>query len=410
MKAAKASPEYLECRECGESVADYLGDHLLEAHGLALGDYLAKHQGAKVTSDRLLNRFSRERGSPPQRQHPPAPDNLFITLAGGIQFKVNPNVPEEACLPMPQAYRFPAHGELARDVRHALISIWKRRSTMIWGVPGSGKDAFIHAISALTRTPGIERQIKPGADIQSWFYTRSFNSEGTFWEEGPLLKALRDGYEVKDRHGNVIERVPYIILFTDFDRADRAQAEYMRLIMDSIKGRVEGPQGQTYPVLPGTMIVATANTAGSGDDRGRCVSANVMDASILDRFERVFQFHWMDWKDEEQIVREKFPYLAERAPQVFGPMGRITQSLREAILKEDLYAEFSHRGLCSILEHAQDILESNGKNAVPANLLRMAARAWLDRLSDPTSRLAAKRHMDPHLAGGALDSADGGFG
>lgn len=397
----------LQCLECKSTPApDYLGDHLLEAHGLSVTDYLAKYPGAQAFSERLLARFGKERKQPAQRVHPPFPENLTIPICG-MPFSVHCDVPADACLPMPPAYRLPTHGNLARDVRHALISFRKRRSQYIWGLPGSGKDAFFHAMSAMTRIPGLERQIKPGVDIQAWFYTRAFNKDGTYWEEGPLLKALRDGYVVKNAQGQVIKRIPYLILFTDFDRADRAQAEHMRLLTDSIKGRVEGPQGQTYPVMEGTIICATGNTAGSGDNRGRCVSANVIDASILDRFQRVYQFSWMDWEDEVEIVREKFPLLVERAPWIFAPMGKVTFCLREAILKDEMYAEFSHRALCTILEHAQDIIETSAD--VPANILKTAARAWLDRLPDATTQEQAKTLMDPHFKGGMLDEGDTSF-
>ena len=214
-----------------------------------------------------------------------------------------------------------------------------------------------------------------------------------------MLKALRDGYTTSTGR-----TIPYIILITDFDRATKAQAEAMRLVMDSIAGRVKGPGGVTYNVMPGTLIIVTANTAGGGDSRGRMVSANVIDGSIMDRFDRKFEFHWMDWRDEEPIVREKFPLLVERAPGVFPMVGKATAALRQAIHNDDLYAEFSHRAVCSWLGHAQDIVRVTGK--VPNNLLKRAARAFLDGMPDPETREQAKTLIDPHLKGGALDHGD----
>lgn len=333
------------------------------------------------------------------RQHPPKPQDLIFRLAD-IDFPVNHDVPEMACLPLPDNYRLPEHGQLAEDIKHALIAMRRGRSLFIHGLPGSGKDALAHALSAYTRTPAIIRAIKPGVDIQSWFYTRGFDSTGTVWETGPLFDALTKGYEVRDDNGDLIRRVPYMVVISDFDRADRGQAEYLRLIMDSIQGRVEGPQGRMEPVLPGTLIIATGNSAGSGDQRGRCVSSNVLDASILDRFNATLQFHWIDWKDEEKIVKAKFPSLDN---SIYPIMSRITASIRTAIERDSLYAEFSHRAVCAILEHAEDIqLLQPDDNRKVSELFRMAARVWLDRLGDDVTREEAIKLMDPHVEGGMI--------
>ncbi len=380
----------IECLECDHTETDYLGDHLLEAHGMTVQAYLDKHPDAPTASKRLLDKFGK-RHKNPRRAEPVAPSKLRVSFSN-VEFPLYADVPESACLPMPGHYRLPEHGKLSQDIQHAIVALSHSRNIYIWGMPGSGKDALFHAWSAATRRPSIIRQVTPGSDIESWFFTRAFNEQGTYWEEGEVLTALRDGF--KTDSGEVI---PYLLLVTDFDRATREQAEHLRLITDSIQGRVSGPTGKTVKVLPGTVIAVTANTSGSGDDRGRMISANPIDASILDRFERTFQFRWMDWKDEEIVCRAKFPVLAQRCPSVFSKLGAATVALRDAILNGDLYAEFSHRGVCSILGHAQDMLECQTGRKVPANLLKMASRAWLDGLPDEESRDFAKKAMDPHF-------------
>jgi MoxR-like ATPase len=386
----------LTCKICNTEIKDYLGDHLLEAHNLSIEDYLVQFPGAETVSQRLLAKYNAKRI--PRRALPVDPNKLTIEFAG-IEFPVNTEVPEEVCLPMPSNYRIPKFGQLGMDILHAAIGLKNRRSLYIWGLPGSGKDALFHAWSAMTRTPAIIKQVKPGTDIESWFFSRSFNEAGTFWEEGEVLKALRDGY--KTASGKTI---PYMLLVSDFDRADKEQAEHLRLITDSIQGRVDGPAGKVYKVLPATIVAATANTAGGGDERGRMISANPLDASLLDRFDRKFQFRWMDWQDESVIVQSKFPILTQRCPDIFEKMGKVTMALREAILNDELHAEFSHRALCNILGHASDIIECNGTKKVPKDLMKKAARAWLDGLPDEENRDAARKIMDPHF--GTLEEGD----
>ncbi|MFA6235506.1 MAG: hypothetical protein WC824_15125, partial [Bacteroidota bacterium] len=193
-----------------------------------------------------------------------------------------------------------------------------RRSCYIWGLPGSGKDAFFHAWSNLTRHPAIIKSVKPGSDIEAWFFSRAFNDKGTYWEEGAVLPALRDGFITSSGR-----RIPYLFLVSDLDRADRSQAEYLRLITDTIQGRIDGPAGKTYDVLSQTIVVATGNTAGAGDERGRMISANPMDASLMERFNARFQFHWMNWEDESEIVQAKFPILFQRCPSALAKIGEV---------------------------------------------------------------------------------------
>lgn len=362
----------------------------MSAHGMTVETYMSQYPDAPLMSQRLANTQKKLNKAP---QHPPGSDELTVDFAG-IKARVNTDVPASDCLQLPHAYRIPVYGELKNDIREAALCLHKRRATYVWGLPGSGKDALFHAWCAYTRTPSLIFQVEPSADIRAWFFSHEFNKDGTYWAEGDLLKALRDGYTTQS--GRVI---PYLILITDFDRSTKEQAESLRLVLDSIQGRVKGPGGITYDVMKGTQIVVTANTQGGGDARGRCISSNVIDASILDRFERALEFHWMDWQDEEPIVKLKFPLLAEKCGGIFHQVGEACKALRSAIKNEDIYAEFSHRGLCSWLGMAEDIVETSG--VVPQDLLRRSFRVFADKLT-ADDRAAAIRCIDPYLKGGAI--------
>lgn len=380
------------CRLCGFR-EHWLVEHL-ETHGLTPSTYLERFPGAPLASAGVLTRAPALHEKL-QRAHPPPPEGLTIEFAG-VHPRVNHDVPERDCLVRPKAYRLPTHGELGKDIREAVIALLLGRTTYLWGLPGTGKDALIHAWSSYTRTPGLIFQIEPEADIRAWFFAHEFDQNGTSWEEGVLLRALRDGYTTTTGR-----RIPYLILFTDFDRATKEQAESLRLVTDSIQGRVKGPSGVTYDMLPGTQIVVTANTPGGGDVRGRCISANVIDASILDRFERAFEFHWMDWEDEGPIVKEKFPLLVQRCPPaLLANVGKATAAIRAAIKSDELYAEFSHRALCAWLGQAEDIITVS--NQVPPDLLKRAFRVYADKLPDKEARDTAMRLADPYIRGGTI--------
>lgn len=359
---------------------------------MSVGDYLRAYPRAPLASEDAVAQVTKLLPSEKTLAHPPAVTNLKFDF-GGIPVKVNHDVPTSACLPLPAFYQLPKHGALATDVAEASVYLHRRRSTYISGPQGTGKDAIVHAWSAWTRTPGLMFQVEPAADIRAWFFSHEFNEKGTFWKEGELLIALRDGYRTPT--GRVL---PYLILITDFDRATKEQAESLRLVLDSISGRIKGPGGVTYDVYPGTTIVVTANTTGGGDASGRYVSANVIDSSIMDRFERAIKFHMMDWKDEDVIVRNKFPVLVERCPHIFVQVGKATAAMRAAIAAERIYAEFSHRAVCSWLSAASDIVDT--MDDVPDNLLVRAFRVIEDKMPDPQTATDALTTVGVHIKGG----------
>lgn len=380
-----------QCRLCGVR-AHWLGTHLTTAHDRTIASYLRDYPNAPLASEALARRVEVE--CLEERRHPPAPLDLTVTFAG-IKTPVNPDVPLEACLPLPDHYRIPEHGDLAKDVAEVAVYLRKRRSTYISGPQGTGKDALPHAWSHMTRTPGLMFQVEPGADIRAWFFSHEFNKDGTFWQEGELIKALRDGYLTKTGR-----RIPYLILITDFDRATKEQAESLRLVLDSISGRVKGPGGVTYDVLPGTLIVVTANTTGGGDATGRYISANVIDSSIMDRFDRAIKFHMLSWKDEEVILKNKFPLLVSRCPAAFVQVGNATDAMRKAIEKKSVYAEFSHRAVCAWLGAAVDILETQESSDIPADLLQRAFRAVADKMPDAQTAVEVTNIVGQRIVGG----------
>jgi len=385
-----------ECKLCGKS-HHWIGDHLAEAHGLTIDAYLSDFPDAPTCSSQLLTSYIET--LPETRQ---AANSAALTVSfADVAFPVDWEVPASACLPMPSHYAVPVHGDLARDVQDATVAVRCNRSLWIWGPPGTGKDALFSALCATTRRPSLLFNIAPGADITAWKFSRALQAQQTVWEEGVLLKAVRDGYQTPSGR-----QVPYLIVLSDFDRATRPQAEELRLVLDSIQGRILGPEGETYPVLPGTVIVATANSSGAGDTTGRCISANPIDASILDRFERKIRFRTLDQRDEEPIIRAKFPLLATDHPQVIPMMMNASNAIRQAIEKNEVFCEWSHRALCAWAGAAEDLIKTLGTAMSVPNLLRRSSRVVLDGLPDIETRDLVKRIMDPHVLGGAVNEGD----
>ncbi len=381
------------CAECGFKSHSIL-DHIREVHGMSVEDYMAAHPKAATVSIAALEAL--EEGA--RRSAAPAATDLTAKVMG-IHLPVDAAVPSEQCLPMPEGYKFPSKGKAKTAFQRAIMAVARRRNAFIWGMPGTGKDALVHAFSAMTRTPVVMVTFRPGTDLGPWFYVRSIDESGTGWTLGHLYISLTEGIEGRDGK----RRAP-LVLLSDVDRADSAQAEWFRILTDSISGRILGPDGKMVPLFKDEwgnkpLFVCTANSCGSGDARGRMASANPMDASILDRLGRKIEAHYMHWDDENVILRAKYPRLAEVSPETFTQLGNATVALRKAIENEEIYAEFTHRGICEVLSECDDLVEFSSR--VPSNLLKKGFKAWLDGL-DEDSRMGAKRLIDSHISGGAF--------
>lgn len=388
-----------------------LMDHVVVSHGISVEKYLEQFPGSPTVSKDFIDQM--ENGSLEDkrvRKAAPPATALSVSLMG-VNLKVDVGVNPLDCLMLPDKYRPPTKGKAKGAFLRALMGLARGRNVYIWGLPGTGKDAFVHCYSALTRKPTVMVTFRPGYDISPWFYSRRIDEKGTGWEYGHLWNALVNGIKGKDGK----TRAP-LVLLSDVDRADEAQAEWFRILTDSISGRILGPDGRMQELITDDFgqrpqFSFTANSCGTGDERGRMTSASPIDASILDRLGRKIQAHYMDWEDEVEILRAKYPRLSEMYPEdtkngLFDQLGRVTKSLRDAIDKQEIYAEFTHRGLCEILNECDDIVEYTpvGRK-VPDNLLKRGMRAWLDGL-ESDAQFEARRLADPHMTGGALGDGD----
>lgn len=381
-----------KCLLCGHE-SHYLGPHLDRGHGMSLQEYLEEHPGAPTLSEEVLNRVA-FKGVRTSRTL----DKLSVTF-GGVQFPVYHQVPESACLPPSEHHTVPTKGTALTAASRLGRHLFFNRHTIVWGPSGSGKDAFLSTWSWACRRPGAVFQVRPEANIEGWLRQREISPElGSHYKDGLFLKLYRDGYEVKNEDGEITERIPCVLLITDLDRATEEQMETFRLIMDSTSGRFVDPEGITHYMLPGTLIVATSNTIGGGDDTGLYRSARPQDASLMSRWQRSIRWHYLEWEDEVQLCRKKFPGLVARTPQMLGQLKTITTILRAAIANRQVQTVFGHREVHYILEDAWDIVRLNdGK--IPQHLLRDALLGVIEKARDEANIKAMKDLIDAHVAG-----------
>ena len=396
----------VECRECG-FLGFSLVAHVGDKHG-GIAAYQAAHPDAPVVSEELIKEHLRPA---PKARRAAGSDTLALDMMG-MTVPVDAGTNPDDCLPLPGGYQFPSKGKAKAAASRALVAMFRGRNVFIHGMPGTGKDALVHAYSAKARRPVVMVTFRPGTDLAPWFYVRSIGAEGTGWDYGHLWRALTEGMLGRDG-----KRSAPLVLLSDVDRADTAQAEWFRILTDSISGRILNPEGKMTPLFRDEwgrtpQFVCTANSVGTGDARGRMASSNPMDASILDRLGHKIEAHYLDWGDEGEVLRKMFPKVWEVAPHLFigptdgdgkptyGELGNATRALREAIKNGEVYGEYTMRGQVVVLEAIEDYLFMNGGKA-PKNLLRKGFEAWLEGLGED-DRFNAAKAIDPHIGSGSL--------
>ena len=385
----------VECAICGHRSHSLL-DHVVEVHGISVAEYVAAHPGSPTVSHKAIEWVKNKRKGV-RRSAASTVVNLTVDVMGWT-VPVNHRSDPADCLSAPEGYALPTKGKAKAAMDDVLGCLAEGDTVFFWGPPGTGKDSVMYHYSEVTQTPARVFSFNPKKNINDWFYSLQMTREGSVWVPGDLFLLLTQGAE-----GAEGERIPALIVFSDIDRATPEQLESFRNIIDTTANSVMPPTGgRAVPVLPGTQFAFTANSCGTGGSNGNS-SSNNMDDSMLDRMGEFVLAHYMDWSDEADILRAKFPALAEKAPNLFVELGSAVANLRKAMDGShdtyELEARLTHRGLCTICKRA-DRLVRHGK-VTADKALKSGFRAWLNSM-DEDNQLIAKRLIDAVVSGGAF--------
>jgi len=256
-------------------------------------------------------------------------NNGFDKSFAGIKATVNPLTDSElkkanAFAPSVKHYVATTDRWVQLAVMTALRS---KKHLYVHGKAGSGKDALFQQVANQYRIPFINLSFKEGVDINEWIVRREIKAEAggfsTKVEEGVLLKAIK-GFTTEE--GN---KIPYMILISDMDRALPSQLEILRqALQEGTSAYLINPiDGEPINVLEGTLFVMTGNSALDGDLRGNMV-ANRLDASILNRLVCIRANNPTD-EFFVKILANEFPTLTQDQCQLLIACMNATSKMSE---------------------------------------------------------------------------------
>lgn len=390
--------DMIECQACIEgrgSSPDFyhLHDHLRDVHDIDEQTYLRRYGGdADIASQEVWERFREQSGEPERTGTDRFKDK--INVGGDITIESNPNGtlgPER-----PDGYQYPRQGAASNAIARLARAMKYRRDVYVYGHNGTGKSAGVRALCADMNRPFAKYPMRESLPPKLYFGQMEVNVDEetgqnkTEYQEGKLLRDLK-GYEDEDgnRHG-------VCILVDDWDRAPAEYHEIFRHVLERNSQSVFIPElAKTVDIHPDTQIVATANSAGLGDQTGHYASVKRMDESMRDRFERAIKFHFLEVEEEREILGNKYPRLESNHPEVLDDIMSITKDIRRAIEQEKMYITFSHRRLEQWCTSVLELIEEKG---FYQGIVHDASKAWLQWLDESHRSTVIDRFVDLHTA------------
>lgn len=383
----------LVCNEKGVSNSNhhYLAAHLNEQHSMSLPDYLNKYgERSPIASTAVWETLRKES---PERKGSKRYDNII--KVGGIQLERRQGNPKQP-FARPDQYMYPKKGKASKSVERIARAVKYGRTIFVYGPAGSGKSAVLRALGHDLNLECSHYPMREGLDPELYL-----GKEAVVIDEETSQNVTRfiKGKFLKDLEGRVGldgVRRGVLMLIDDIDRAPAEYHEILRHVIEDNAQNVFIPElAISIDVHPDTIVVATANSAGRGDMTGYYSSVQEMDESILDRFQRVVQFHFLEKEEEKKILKNKFPSLAMACPHEFDEIMEVAETIREMIRSNEIFASFSHRRLVQWMQSAEELLKENKGKHYP-KMMSEAATDWLEWY-DVETRETVKRAVSIHL-------------
>lgn len=139
---------------------------------------------------------------------------------------------------------------------------------IITGDSGFGKTMMIEQACARTRRELFRVNLNSQTDEGDLIGEKGLSEGSTFFEEGPVLAAMRRGA---------------VLLLDELDYASPQAFTSIQSIMEGGE-YLNKKTGERVVPAKGFTVIATMNTKGRGDASGRFVGAQLMNVAFLDRF------------------------------------------------------------------------------------------------------------------------------
>ena len=174
-------------------------------------------------------------------------------------------------------------------LKNVLMGLEENIPILLWGHAGVGKSSMYEQVCARTNRPYMRVQHTANTEESHILGQILANSEGTYFEPGPLSLAMRYGF------------------IYNADEYDFAHASILGVYQPVLEGKSllikEAPvEWRVVKPHKNFRFVATGNTNGSGDETGLYTGTNMGNAANYSRFGITDHVKYMPKKQEAAVV------------------------------------------------------------------------------------------------------------
>jgi MoxR-like ATPase len=163
------------------------------------------------------------------------------------------------------------------------------------GPKGVGKTSCVEQVAARVGQPVIRINFTGQVAVSDLVGNMGFGPQGTFWNDGPVITAMRAGYW---------------LLLDEFDFGDPSVMSIFHPILEAHPSYcLKENNGEVVVAHPRFRVFATGNSIG-GDKDGQYVGTQALNAALLDRFTghgQVVKIESMSSRQEREVVRALLP-------------------------------------------------------------------------------------------------------
>ncbi len=225
---------------------------------------------------------------------------------------------------------------LLRDVLSFLL---KPHSDALFlsGPTGCGKTSCINEVCARLRWPVQQVTCNGRMEFQSLkgqFVLKASapgEAPAMSFEYGPLARAMKEGH---------------ILILNEIDMCDPAELAGLNDVLEGRPLVISENGGEVINPHPNFRVVATANSAGKGDETGFYTGVQTQNMASMDRY-RFLKVNYLPEAIEEEIVRKTAPFLADPSmKKIVSGMVKFASEIRKRFEEGNLSVTMSTRSLC----------------------------------------------------------------
>ncbi len=183
--------------------------------------------------------------------------------------------------PIPGYIKFGAYDDLLQIVSSGMFI-----PVFMTGLSRSGKTCMGHQVCAVRKREMIRVNITEETDEDDLLGSFRLQEGNTVWFDGPVVAAMRKGA---------------ILLLDEVDKASH-KCMCLQPILEGSPVYLKKIGEVVYPA-DGFNIIATANTKGQGDERGKFLSSQLLDEAFLDRFSITIEHDYPPDEVEKKILK-----------------------------------------------------------------------------------------------------------